>query len=37
MGVRGMAYGAYTYLLKPVALKTIVETAYTAFEEAGVR
>ena len=37
MGVRGMAYGAYTYLLKPVALKTIVETAYTAFEEALVR
>ncbi|MGE4440770.1 MAG: response regulator [Desulfomicrobium sp.] len=37
MGVRGMAYGAYAYLLKPVALKTIVETAYTAFEEAGVR
>ena len=36
MGVRGMAYGAYAYLLKPVALKTIVETAYTAFEEAGV-
>ena len=37
MGVRGMAYGAYTYLLKPVALKTIVETAYTAFEEALLR
>lgn len=37
MGIRGMAYGAYAYLLKPVALKTIVETAYTAFEEAGVR
>ena len=37
MGVPGMAYGAYAYLLKPVALKTIVETAYTAFEEAGVR
>ena len=37
MGLRGMAYGAYSYLLKPVALKTIVETTYTAFEEAGVR
>jgi len=37
MGIRGMAYGAYAYLLKPVALKTIVETAYIAFEEAGVR
>ena len=37
MGLRGMAYGAYSYLLKPVALKTIVETTYRAFEEAGVR
>ena len=37
MGMRGMAYGAYSYLLKPVALKIIVETAYMAFEERGLR
>lgn len=36
MGLRGLAYGAYTYLLKPVALKTIVETTYQAFEERGI-
>lgn len=36
MGMRGMAYGAYSYLLKPVALKIIVETAYMAFEERGL-
>ena len=33
LGLRGMAYGAYAYLLKPVSLKTLVETAYRAFEE----
>lgn len=37
MGMRGMAYGAYAYLLKPIALKTVVETAYMAFEDSGVR
>ena len=37
MGMRGMAYGAYSYLLKPVSLKIVVETAYMAFEEAGLR
>ncbi len=37
MGLRGMAYGAYTYLLKPVALNSIVETTYQAFEQSGVR
>lgn len=37
MGMRGMAYGAYSYLLKPVSLKIIVETAYMAFEESGIR
>ena len=37
MGMRGMAYGAYAYLLKPVSLKIVVETAYMAFEEAGLR
>ena len=37
MGMRGMAYGAYAYLLKPVSLKIVVETAYMAFEESGVR
>ena len=37
MGMRGMAYRAYAYLLKPVSLKVVVETAYMAFEEAGLR
>lgn len=37
MGMRGMAYGAYSYLLKPVSLKVVVETAYLAFEEGGLR
>ncbi len=37
MGMRGMAYGAYSYLLKPVSLKIVVETAYMAFEESGLR
>jgi DNA-binding response OmpR family regulator len=37
MGMRGMAYGAYSYLLKPVSLKIVVETAYLAFEESGLR
>jgi DNA-binding response OmpR family regulator len=37
MGMRGMAYGAYAYLLKPVSLKVVVETAYRAFEESGPR
>lgn len=37
MGMRGMAYGAYAYLLKPVSLKIVVETAYMAFEESGIR
>ena len=37
MGMRGMAYGAYAYLLKPVSLKVVVETAYMAFEEVGLR
>ena len=37
MGMRGMAYGAYAYLLKPVSLKIVVETAYRAFEESGLR
>jgi DNA-binding response OmpR family regulator len=37
MGMRGMAYGAYSYLLKPVALKIVVETAYMAYEEIGLR
>lgn len=37
MGMRGMAYGAYSYLLKPVSLKIVVETAYMAFEEGGLR
>jgi DNA-binding response OmpR family regulator len=37
MGMRGMAYGAYSYLLKPVSLKVVVETAYRAFEEVGLR
>lgn len=36
MGMRGMAYGAYSYLLKPVSLKIVVETAYMAFEEGGL-
>lgn len=36
MGLRGMAYGAYTYLLKPVSLKKLVETAHLAYEEAGL-
>lgn len=36
MGMRGMAYGAYSYLLKPVSLKILVETAYMAFEESGI-
>lgn len=36
MGMRGMAYGAYAYLLKPVSLKIVVETAYMAFEEGGL-
>lgn len=37
LGMRGMAYGAYAYLLKPVSLKIVVETAYMAFEESGLR
>jgi len=37
LGMRGMAYGAYAYLLKPVSLKIVVETAYRAFEESGLR
>lgn len=37
MGMRGMAYGAYSYLLKPVSLKIVVETAYMAFEEGGLQ
>lgn len=37
MGLRGMAYGAYSYLLKPVSLTKLVDTAYLAFEEGGVR
>jgi DNA-binding response OmpR family regulator len=37
IGMRGMAYGAYSYLLKPVALKNVVEMAYMAFEERGLR
>lgn len=36
MGMRGMAYGAYSYLLKPVSLKIVVETAHMAFEEVGL-
>jgi two-component system OmpR family response regulator len=36
LGLRGMAYGAYAYLLKPVSLKTLVETAYRAFEEGAI-
>jgi len=36
MGMRGMAYGAYAYLLKPVSLNKLVEVAYLAFEESGV-
>lgn len=36
IGLRGMAYGAYTYLLKPVSLKKLVETTLLAFEEAGL-
>lgn len=35
MGLRGMAYGAYAYLLKPLPLKTLVEMAYQAYEERG--
>lgn len=37
MGMRGMAYGAYSYLLKPVSLAAVVETVYRAFEERGLR
>ena len=37
MGMRGMVYGAYAYLLMPVSLKIVVETAYRAFEESGLR
>ena len=37
LGMRGMAYGAYSYLLKPVSLSAIVETVYRAFEERGLR
>lgn len=37
LGLRGMAYGAYAYLLKPVSLKKLVETVYRAFEERGLR
>jgi DNA-binding NtrC family response regulator len=35
MGMRGMAYGAFAYLLKPVSLTVVVETAYRAIEENG--
>lgn len=37
LGLRGMAYGAHAYLLKPVSLKRLVEIAYQAFEESGLR
>lgn len=37
MDMRGMAYGAYAYLVKPVALNVLVETVYKAFEEGGIR
>lgn len=37
LGLRGMAYGAFAYLLKPVSLKRLVEIAYQAFEESGLR
>lgn len=33
MGMRGMAYGAFTYMMKPVDLKQLVETAHRAFED----
>jgi DNA-binding NtrC family response regulator len=35
--LRGMAYGAYAYLVKPVSLNTLVETVHKAFEESGLR
>lgn len=35
--LRGMAYGAYAYLVKPVSLNILVETVYKAFEESGLR
>lgn len=37
MDMRGMAYGAYAYLVKPVSLNVLVETACKAFEESGIR
>lgn len=37
MGMRGMAYGAYAYLLKPASLNVIVEAISTASEERGLR
>lgn len=33
LGLRGMAYGAFAYLLKPVPLKKVIEVVYQAFEE----
>ena len=36
LGLRGMAYGAHTYLLKPVSLNKLVETVNQAYEESGL-
>lgn len=37
LGMRGMAYGAYAYLLKPASLNVIVEAISTAAEERALR
>ncbi len=37
LGVRGMAYGAFAYLLKPVGLQRLVEVAIQASEHAAFR
>lgn len=37
LGVRGMAYGAFAYLLKPVPLQRLVETVIQASEHAALR
>ena len=37
LGMRGMAYGAFAYLLKPVAFSRLVETIIQASENAPLR
>lgn len=36
LGIRGMAYGAHTYLLKPVSLHKLVEIVNQAYEEGSM-